>query len=105
MPIPMTRICARSLGNFVAGLLVLAGLAGCTTLDRKNAVPQNLTNQSIIENMPHVRYKTWSSAGTNAMLDDIRKGMQEPGYRGDRTTSNYLALSGGGITGLSVQVC
>ncbi len=99
MPIPMTRICARSLGNFVAGLLVLAGLAGCTTLDRKNAVPQNLTNQSIIENMPHVRYKIWSSAGTNAMLDDIRRGGQGPGCRGDGKTRNYLALSGGGDNG------
>ena len=95
----MTRTRNFPFSKILAAACLLALLAGCTTLDRKNAVPSTLTNESIIEGMPHVRYKIWSSAGTNAMLDDIRKGMQEPGYRGNRTTSNYLALSGGGDNG------
>ena len=99
MNFAMTKIQPRSIMHFFAALSLVVLVAGCTTLDRKNAVPANLTNQSAIENMPHVRYKIWSTAGTNDMLNDIRQGMQEPGYRGNRTTSNYLALSGGGDNG------
>ena len=99
MNLAMTIIRARPIRNYLAGVLVLTALVGCTTLDRKNAVPANLTNQSVIENMPHVRYKIWSTVGINEMLNDVRQGMQEPGYRGDRTTANYLALSGGGDNG------
>lgn len=89
----------RLLGKCLVGLLMVTSIGACTTLDRKNAVPPNLTDQSRIENMPQIRYKVWSSEGINAMFNDVEKGQQEPGYFVDHTVGNYLAISGGGDNG------
>ena len=81
------------------GLLVTCVLAACTTLDRKNAVPQSLTTQSYIENMPDVRYKAWSKTGIDKMIADVSAGMKEPDALVNTKRANYLALSGGGDNG------
>lgn len=85
--------------RLLVGAAFVFSLVGCTTLDRKNAVPSELTTQSYIENMPGVRYKAWSKTGIDAMLDDIRKGMAEPKAYNDPKQGNYLAISGGGDNG------
>lgn len=81
------------------GLLVAGTLAACTTLDRKNAVPPALTTQSHIEDMPGVRYKSWSRTGIQAMVDDMRNGQNDSDAFTTPKKANYLALSGGGDNG------
>ena len=89
----------RRINQLLLGALIAGSLAACTTLDRKNAVPPELTNQSYIEGMPGVRYKAWSKTGIQAMIDDIREGQKEPDAYVNPTKANYLALSGGGDNG------
>ena len=85
--------------QLLLSLVVAASLAACTTLDRKNAVPQALTTESYIENMPDVRYKAWSKTGIDKMVADVRAGMKEPGALVNQKQESYLALSGGGDNG------
>ena len=85
--------------QLVFGALIASALAACTTLDRKNAVPQALTTESYIEGMPGVRYKIWSRSGIQAMIDDIRRGHDKPMALMDPNNASYLALSGGGDNG------
>ncbi|NCW90066.1 MAG: patatin family protein, partial [Rhodocyclales bacterium] len=85
--------------QLVFGALIASALAACTTLDRKNAVPQELTTESYIEGMPGVRYKIWSRSGIQAMIDDIRRGHDKPMALMDPNNASYLALSGGGDNG------
>lgn len=73
--------------------------SGCTTLQRGDAVPPELHGQEEIEGMPGVRYKIYTKSGIEAMISDIRQGMQEPGAYVDPERANYLALSGGGDNG------
>lgn len=87
------------LKHVVVGTLLAGSLAACTTLDRKNAVPSELTAESYIENMPGVRYKIWSKSGIQAMVDDLRNGQKDPMAYGAGKTGNFLALSGGGDNG------
>ena len=81
------------------GVFVAVSLGACTTLDRKNAVPQELTTESYLENMPGVRYKIWSRSGIQQMINDIRVGQEKPGTAVNGKQANYLALSGGGDNG------
>ena len=74
-------------------------LSGCTTLQRKDAVPPELHGQEEIEGMPGVRYKIYTKSGIEAMISDIRQGMKDPGAYIDPKQANYLALSGGGDNG------
>ena len=89
----------RLVEQLLLSLVVAASLAACTTLDRKNAVPQALTTESYIENMPDVRYKAWSKTGIDKMIADVRVGMKEAGALDDPKQASYLALSGGGDNG------
>lgn len=82
----------------VLGLL-LSGLTACTTLPRENAVPKALTFDTKIENMPGVRYKIWSQAGIEEMVNDMRQGITDVQYQRSAKVANYLALSGGGDNG------
>jgi predicted acylesterase/phospholipase RssA len=85
--------------QLVFGALIASALGACTTLDRKNAVPPELTAHSYIENMPGVRYKAWSKTGIQAMVDDVRAGQEKPDAFSNPELANYLALSGGGDNG------
>ena len=94
------KICfGRLLHQLLLSALIAGTLAACSTLDRKNAVPQDLTTQSYIEGMPGVRYKTWSGSGIQAMVDDIRTGQEKPDAFLNPERASYLALSGGGDNG------
>ncbi|MFM7122734.1 MAG: patatin-like phospholipase family protein [Fluviibacter sp.] len=90
---------SRLLNQLLLGCLIAGSLSACSTLDRKNAVPQDLTTQSYIEGMPDVRYKIWSRSGIQAMVDDMRLGQQKPEAYLDPNNASYLALSGGGDNG------
>ncbi len=90
---------SRLLNQLLLGVLIAGSLAACTTLDRKNAVPQELTTESHIEGMPGVRYKIWSRSGIQDMVNDIRLGQQKPGTAINGKNASYLALSGGGDNG------
>lgn len=90
---------SRFLNHLLLGSLVAASLTACSTLDRKNAVPQDLTTESYIEGMPGVRYKIWSRTGIQALVDDMRLGQQKPEAYLDPDNASYLALSGGGDNG------
>lgn len=85
--------------NRLATLLLLLTVVGCTTLSRGNAVPPEQYANSSIQGMPDVRYKIYSQAGIDKMLSDIRKGMNDPGFVRNASTTNFLALSGGGDNG------
>jgi predicted acylesterase/phospholipase RssA len=85
--------------QLVFGALIASALVACTTLDRKNAVPPELTTHSHIENMPGVRYKIWSKTGIQAMVDDVRKGQENPESFINPEKASYLAISGGGDNG------
>ncbi|MEN9902142.1 MAG: hypothetical protein RL651_806 [Pseudomonadota bacterium] len=90
---------SRLLQPLFLGVLLAGSLAACTTLDRKNAVPQALTTESSIEGMPGVRYKIWSRSGIQDMINDIRVGHDKPGTLMNGDKASYLALSGGGDNG------
>ena len=94
-----THRLSRRLNQLFFGLLMAGSLAACSTLDRKNAVPQELTTQSYIEGMPGVRYKIASRTGIQAMVDDMRTGQEKPEAYLDPINASYLALSGGGDNG------
>ena len=90
---------SRLLSHLFLGTLAAGSLAACTTLDRKNAVPKDLTTHSYIEGMPDVRYKVYSKAGIQAMVDDIRVGQKNPSAFFNPERASYLAISGGGDNG------
>ena len=90
----------QTVGLVVAVLVVT--LSGCTTLSRKNAVPHDLQSQAEIEGMPGVRYKFFSHNGLEAMMADLRAGMNsQEGFinKSATTRANYLSISGGGDNG------
>ena len=80
-------------------LLSLLLIGGCTTLTRQNAVPPALHGKEYIENMPGVRYQTYTTRGVDAMLKDIIKGMKDDGIITDEAVASYLSISGGGDNG------
>lgn len=90
---------SRLLNQLLLSTLIAGSLTACTTLDRKNAVPSDLTTKSYIENMPDVRYKIWSKSGIQALIDDMRTGQEKPGAYTNPKQASYLALSGGGDNG------
>lgn len=83
----------------LVGLMIF--LSGCTTLNRKNAVPPELQSQTQIEGMPGVRYKFSSHEGLQAMMDDIKTGKLDPGFvvKSPAEQASYLSISGGGDNG------
>lgn len=87
--------------RFIVGLSLLSLLliGGCTTLTRQNAVPPALHGKEYIENMPGVRYQTYTTRGVDAMLKDIIKGMKDDGIITDEAVASYLSISGGGDNG------
>lgn len=93
------RIRMPKLRHALAWCVLVTGLAACTTLPRESAVPKALTSDTMIENMPGVRYKIWSQAGIEDMVNDMRKGITDVQYQRNAKVANYLALSGGGDNG------
>lgn len=87
--------------SFITFVLLAASVfsSGCTTLARQASVPPALHGQEEIQGMPGVRYTIYTKAGIQAIINDIRQGMQDPGAYVNPKQANYLALSGGGDNG------
>jgi hypothetical protein len=79
-------------------------LGGCTSMERKPAVPDTLTNQAVIPGMPDVRYRL--GVETEALRREaLASFWREMDHRGIDPkgrllpTAHYLAISGGGDKG------
>lgn len=85
--------------RIVALFLLAASCIGCSSLERKSAVPAQSLNKAQIAGLPSVRYLISTQAGVDAMVGDVvalEKSRDKNAFNGD---ANYLALSGGGDDG------
>ena len=76
-----------------------ASLLGCSSLERKSAVPAQSLNKAQISGLPSVRYLISTQAGVDAMVNDVIKLEQSRGMNAFSGDANFLALSGGGDDG------
>jgi hypothetical protein len=79
-------------------------LGGCSTLERKAAVRSSDLSRAQVAGLQSSRYLIATTAGINNFVDDVNKMNQQLGKKAIDSKSNYLSLSGGGITALLVQV-
>ncbi len=79
-------------------LLSLA-LLGCSSLERKSAVPAQALSKAQIAGLPSVRYLISTQAGVDALVNDVIQLETSRGRNAFTGDANYLALSGGGDDG------
>src|SRR5690242_5541223 len=75
---------------------LIAGLAGCATLERLPAVPYAQAHQASILDIPDARFYV---SDTKRILDVAQKAFQRRNQRAAGATRNFLAISGGGDDG------
>ena len=85
--------------KIVTCLVVTLAIAGCSSLERKSAVPAQALSKAQIAGLPSVRYAISTQAGVDAMVDDLAKLEAARGKKAFDGDANYLALSGGGDDG------
>ena len=74
-------------------------LIGCSSLERKSAVPAQALSKAQIAGLPSVRYLISTQAGVDALVADVVKLEATRGSKAFQGDANYLALSGGGDDG------
>jgi len=74
-------------------------LAGCSSLDRKAAVPAQEMGQAQIAGLSGVRYMVASQSSINQMAKDIQTAQLSRNNAHLNAPANYLSLSGGGDDG------
>ena len=74
-------------------------LAGCSSLDRKAAVPAQEMGQAQIAGLSGVRYMVASQSSINQMAKDIQTSQLNRKNLHLNAPANYLSLSGGGDDG------
>ncbi|MBU3622091.1 patatin-like phospholipase family protein [Polynucleobacter sp. CS-Odin-A6] len=84
--------------RFILALLILT-LFGCSSLQRKAAVPSQQMGQAQIAGLSGVRYLVASQSGIVQMADDIQAGFNARSDKTLKASANYLSLSGGGDDG------
>ena len=84
--------------RFIFVLFIFA-LAGCSSLQRKAAVPSQHMGQAQIAGLSGVRYMVASQSSINQMAEDIQTGFQVRSQETLNAPANYLSLSGGGDDG------
>lgn len=84
--------------RFIFALFIFA-LAGCSSLQRKAAVPSQHMGQAQIAGLSGVRYMVASQSSINQMAEDIQTGFQVRSQETLNAPANYLSLSGGGDDG------
>ncbi len=84
--------------RFLFALFIFA-LAGCSSLQRKAAVPSQHMGQAQIAGLSGVRYMVASQSSINQMAEDIQTGFQVRSQETLNAPANYLSLSGGGDDG------
>ena len=77
----------------------MLALAGCSSLQRKAAVPSQQVVQAQMTGLPGVRYLVASQSGIDRMAEDIQAGFQVRDEKTLNAPANYLSLSGGGDDG------
>jgi len=87
------------LSHLVACLAVLFTLSGCSSLERKSAVPAQALSKAQITGLPSVRYLISTQAGVDALVADVIQIETARGKKAFAGDANYLALSGGGDDG------
>ena len=84
--------------RFIFACLVLA-LVGCSSLQRKAAVPSQQMGQAQIVGLSGVRYLVASQSSIDQMAEDIQAGFKVRDEKTLNSPANYLSLSGGGDDG------
>lgn len=85
--------------SLAAILLLSLILMGCSSLERKSAVPAQALSKAQIAGLPSVRYLISTQSGVDAMVKDVIQLEQSRGNKAFTGDANYLALSGGGDDG------
>ena len=85
--------------HFVVCLAASFSLFGCSSLERKSAVPAQSLSKAEIAGLPSVRYLISTQSGVDALVNDVIKLEQSRGQKAFAGDANYLALSGGGDDG------
>jgi predicted acylesterase/phospholipase RssA len=84
--------------RFIFALLVLT-LVGCSSLQRKAAVPPQQMGEAQIAGLSSVRYMVASQSSIDQMAADIQEGFKVRDEKTLNSPANYLSLSGGGDDG------
>jgi predicted patatin/cPLA2 family phospholipase len=86
------------LTRFIFTLSVLS-LVGCSSLQRKAAVPSQQMGQAQIAGLSSARYMVASQPSIDQMATDIQAGFKVRDEKTLNAPANYLSLSGGGDDG------
>jgi len=86
------------LTSFIFTLSVLS-LVGCSSLQRKAAVPSQQMGQAQIAGLSSARYMVASQPSIDQMAADIQAGFKVRDEKTLNAPANYLSLSGGGDDG------
>jgi predicted acylesterase/phospholipase RssA len=87
------------LSSSVACIALSLSLLGCSSLERKSAVPAQALSKAQIAGLPSVRYLISSQSGADALVADVIQVEAARGKKAFAGDANYLALSGGGDDG------
>jgi len=85
--------------HFVVCIATSFTLLGCSSLERKSAVPAHSLSKAQIAGLPSVRYLISTQAGIDALVADVIQIETARGKNAFTGDANYLALSGGGDDG------
>jgi len=80
-------------------VLLMLALSGCSSLQRKAAVPSQQMGQAQIAGLSGVRYMVASQSSIDQMAEDIQAGFKVRSEATLNGPANYLSLSGGGDDG------
>jgi predicted acylesterase/phospholipase RssA len=83
----------------LAFIFIMLSLAGCSSLQRKAAVPSQQMGQAQIAGLSGVRYLVASQSSIDQMAGDIQDGFKVRDAKTLNAPANYLSLSGGGDDG------
>jgi hypothetical protein len=85
--------------SVAATITLTLSLLGCSSLERKSAVPAQSLSKAQIAGLPSVRYLITTKAGVDAIVADVIQVETARGKNAFQGDANYLALSGGGDDG------
>jgi hypothetical protein len=85
--------------SVAATITLTLSLLGCSSLERKSAVPAQSLSKAQIAGLPSVRYLITTKAGVDAFVADVIQVETARGKNAFQGDANYLALSGGGDDG------
>ncbi|MBU3575834.1 patatin-like phospholipase family protein [Polynucleobacter sp. UK-Mo-2m-Kol15] len=80
-------------------IFLIFALVGCSSLQRKAAVPSQEMGQAQIAGLSSVRYMVASQSSIDQMAEDIQTGFKVRDEKTLNAPANYLSLSGGGDDG------